>query len=141
MKPSWKKCWGVPGAKVGDFPIPIIFYTNGLHVINCRVLWTHFFLTMGHHNTLLQALKGINWLINLFSKTIWLERLFKQPLDSFLPCVFLGKTFGVPRAYSPCSPLFSSLQWNKWVMGNHEIHFWVTLLLRVQKRGHTQEIL
>ena len=22
---SWKKCWGVPGAKIGDFPVPEFF--------------------------------------------------------------------------------------------------------------------
>ena len=75
---SWKKCWGVPGAKVWDLPVPEIFYTSGLHSTNCMVIRTKGFWTMGCHNTMLHALNGKYWLIKLFSQNIWLEMLSKH---------------------------------------------------------------
>ena len=40
-------CLVVSGAKVGDLPVPEIFYTNGLHSTNCRVIRTQCFFNYG----------------------------------------------------------------------------------------------
>ena len=105
----WKKSWGVLGAKIGDAPVPDTFITKHQSFAEEYELS---FLNLGYHSTIVQCYR--NW-TEIKDKLSYLHRRYvqnskdpcsKQLLDIPLPCVFLGKTLGVPVACSPCSPFF-----------------------------------
>ena len=61
---SWKKFWDVPGAKVGDLPVPEFFYTNGIIFHQLKGNTSQFLKTIGHYNTMVQVLHRKEILIN-----------------------------------------------------------------------------
>ena len=139
---SWKKCCGLPGAKISNGSVPVSFITTQYFSLNAKTIQSQCFGLWGgvvqcfrYFNVNFKSRSILKGRISWDSKEPWLKHL----LVGFLYHVFLGKALGVPGACSPCSPLFSTLVgdhpwdwgWPSWV-------WWLTIYF-VVKFNNLQE--